>query len=249
MIKQTIALFVLIFLVKSATSQVRIYEGSNEEKDNSSSSGLSVLKFKTDVYEAALSGTAMFYVEKNFNDMFGIEIGAGITYLSYWNYILMGSSGSSSNGPGFGAGKPSGTTPANISGYQMPDIDDYNYKIGLAFSAFPKYYIEEDPTEGFFLGPQIAYKTFNFETPNGTNTGFLPQSLNKLNFSANIGYTWPISDNIHFESISGIGLSIVSDKRNMSYYDGISKVFDGKVDYSGTRFHFVSGIRFTVALF
>ena len=112
----------------------------------------------------------------------------------------------------------------------------------------PKIYLEEDPIEGLFLGVQLMYKNFNFETPSIDPNKTLTQSLNRFNLTGVIGNTVEVSDLFQMEGLLGLGIAFVDDKRHMVYRDVNGVERNGTVTYSPTRFQVMVGTRFTFTI-
>lgn len=249
-----ITLFILAAFCLDVTGQVTVYDKDNPSANETIPNGKkswsgnsSVFKVKLDLEEALLNGSAAVYVEKNFSDLFGLEFGAGITYMSLINYYMydVSSRGSSKSMPSVFFGKAESTSISGISPNDVSMIPSENlqYKPGFMVSVFPKIYLEEDPTDGYFIGLNAVYKNFNFSTPSVENTSQISQSFNKLNLSVNIGNCIEVSDRFVIETFTGLGVSFVSDLRNGSYYDGMRQR-DIKVKYSPVRMHLQFGSRF-----
>lgn len=253
--KTILVLLSFLTLTTNLFCQVTIHEKHEEESSGTEvstykSSSSSTFKLKLDFEESILVGSGMLFAEKSFSDLFGIEVGAGITYYSIINYSMFQSgtfgSGSNSSSVGFFFGSPKET---NVAGIAPEDVtlfksSDISAKPGFAISVCPKIYLEEDPTEGYYFGLNAVFKNYNFETPSVESSNMISQSFNKFNLSAIVGNAWNLSDHFILENHMGVGVSFVDDARNGSYYDG-SRARDIKVTFSPTRFHYQVGSRLT----
>lgn len=244
--------FILFFatIIGSTQSQVTVYDQNEKEEPTNlkSNSKSKYYKLKVDLEDALAVGTGMIYAEKNFTDNLGLEVGIGITYISLVNvytYSLQSSNSSNGSSPYsvfFGDPISSNVAGADLSRVYFPTNEFYRFKPGFAISAFPKVYLEDDPTEGYFIGIQAQFKNYNMETTTGVNKPYISQSLNKFNLSFNVGNTLNLSDNFITETYMGLGVAFVSDVRNGSYNDaGTYK--DIKVTFTPTRFHYQVGAR------
>jgi hypothetical protein len=241
--------FISIFL----SAQVTIYDKNNEETKESSSyqkKSSSTYKLKVDLEDALAIGTGMIYGEKSFTDKFGLEVGVGITYISFVNaymYTLSGKNVGQSSSYSIFLGEAESTNKAGVGVDDVffPATGKIKYKPGFAISVSPKLYLEDDPTEGYFIGVQAQFKNYNFETPTALDvTKYNSQSFNKFNLSFNFGNTVNFSDNFVMETYMGIGVAIVNDVRNAYYNPGSGSSYnDIKVTFSPTRLHYQTGLR------
>lgn len=250
---KSLIVFAIICISLNSQAQVTIYdeESNNTETSNTpyKKSSSNYYKLKIDFEDALAVGTGMIYGEKSFSDKLGLEVGVGITYISLVNYYAFslpnsGSSASSSIYSMFlGEAESTNINGVSINDVTYPDVSMMKFKPGFAISVFPKLYLEDDPTEGFFFGVQAQFKNYNFSTPSGNNSSLmLSQSLNKLNLSLNIGNGINFSDHFMTETFMGLGVSLSSDVRNA--YNRISGGYqDVKVTYSPTRLHYQVGAR------
>lgn len=237
----------LLLINSNLISQVTVYDKQEETIDNKVNyTNNSYYKLKVDLEDALVVGTGMVYGEKSFTDNIGLEVGVGITYISLMNYYMFSlnkQSTQSSASIFFGQPESTNIPGVNVTSVSYPSVESIKYKPGFAISVSPKIYLEDDPTEGFFLGIQAAFKNYNFQTPSGENSSqMINQSFNKFNLSFNVGNTLSFSDHFITETFMGIGVSFVNDVRN-AYYNNGTSYRDVKVTFSPTRFHYQVGAR------
>lgn len=117
---------------------------------------------KIGVFDVA-SGLYGVHYEKEMSDVFGIQVGAGLTGRNFMQGLLEQDSPSNDNGSTY---------------FVSPNIDEsdllYNFdsrsgKMGYFLALHPKFYYEEDGFDGPYFGFVFQYRQYNFEAW-GVNT-------------------------------------------------------------------------------
>lgn len=101
-----------------------------------------------------LSGFTALYYERKLTSMLSVSLGGGFTYRSYLNDLgmLVWNDGQNSN----------------FSSAQYIEDDYASYKFrkstpGLYAAISPRFYVNDDPLDGLYIGPMLELKQFRYE--------------------------------------------------------------------------------------
>lgn len=195
------------------------------------------LSLKVDLWDILLGNYGLF-IEKNVNQKFGIEVGAGLTKSTQINNFFMFETGT--QGP-FGV-KPISASNPLILDYYNPEFSvarelDIESKTGYFLTLFPKYYFDDDPNSGYILGVKVIYQNYKF------NSEYV-SSISRFSVTGNFGHKYDFGDSrFILENTMGLGLAFVNDKRNVVVRDNSNNEIGGQVRFSPSRIHLNIGVK------
>jgi len=235
---------------KSQSTVIYFGDGS-QTADANANKNYSASAVKLGIF-SVVSGLYGGYYEREFSDLFSIELGAGITGRN-WVYGIM------SGEEGFG-GKPQ-TSSFFISDNDIVD-EDYNYtsrecKPGFFVSATPKfYYADEDGMDGSYLGFNFQYRRYNYtaygevdplDQSNFTSSSEdLDEFENQTILSLRWGYQ-NLNDKTIIDYFTGIGIrNFKGERRDLGYAppptDNLVIIAPELRNTKGTKFFFEVGM-------
>lgn len=201
---------------------------------------------KTDVFDY-INGNFNIYCEKAFTDLFGIEIGLGLTSKNILYTILSNPDMNSTNQEFLWSGKSS--NPSHIfdnNDYSWTYHTELNYGFAYSASVCPKFYLSQDPIEGSYIGLQMSYRKHNISSTNKMNES-RAMNISRLNATLNYGFKYEVSNAISSEYFIGAGLAFVSELKNVTYINNLTnQTGEGAIYWSPIRMHIAIGIMFVL---
>lgn len=201
----------------SSKAQVVIYDSTNNVE---STTNADYFRIKIDLWEPFVVGTLKIYVEKNLNDNFSLEAGAGMTHLSLMNLVHL-----EKNTNNFIVKPNSINGNNNISSYYYIQSTDYKFKPGFAFSIFPKYYFD-DNDNGSYIGIEGEYKLYRFGVNSTNGAPDRSQHLGLINLSINYGGVNLNDNETHTDYQIGVGFTLADDVRYTTYDENSTVTFN-----------------------
>jgi len=172
-------------------------------------------------------GIFMINYERHLTNILTLEIGLGVTYSDFIFtsfYDVVGSTNSYQT-----TTTPSGNT-VTTSLLSSP-FENSTKHSGMAFELTPRFYVNKDQFEGFYVSPYFSYRNYNYsltvqETDNTTGAYVVnSRSFDNLNYSfidvgGKIGYQYSPSERFSFRNYYGnYGHTRTISYNDRFYYD------------------------------
>lgn len=189
-----LVLFCESLFSQNSPIKVTIYSSDSASKQTTqptdkpfNSAGLYQNLFKWN-YALAGRGILMFNYERHISDNFTFEMGLGITYEDFFFTTYYEIGNFSKKSVVLNSSSSNGVT--NSQSLLPNPFENSAKKTGFALEVSPRYYIDKDEFEGFYVSPYVSYRKYNYAvTVDETNNNNGMYSTNSRTFD-NLYYSF-----------------------------------------------------------